>query len=159
MNAVEHDHTGLHGRGPHVLILVAAVASFASFLWWQQDDFYIHLQYAVNLSQRGEWSFNAGHPAYGSTSPLWVLLLAAFGVVGADLGLAAKALSVGCAVASVALLLSQQGLFRDRRVAWMCAVSVIANHWYRLSAGTAMEATWPRCWCSRWGWRSCAATH
>jgi hypothetical protein len=41
------------------------------------DDTYIHLVYARNLAEAGEFSFNRGDPTYGATSPLWVGLLAA----------------------------------------------------------------------------------
>jgi len=41
------------------------------------DDAYIHLTYARSLSQAAGFSFNPGEPSFGTTSPLWVLLLAA----------------------------------------------------------------------------------
>jgi hypothetical protein len=40
------------------------------------DDAWIHQVYARNLGTRGEFSFFAGQPSAGSTSPLWALLLA-----------------------------------------------------------------------------------
>src|SRR5512135_1121884 len=40
------------------------------------DDSWIHLTYARNLAQLGEWSFQPGHLSAGSTSPLWTFLLA-----------------------------------------------------------------------------------
>ena len=40
------------------------------------DDSYIHLRYATNLLERGEFSFNPGESTYGATSPLWILGLA-----------------------------------------------------------------------------------
>jgi hypothetical protein len=43
------------------------------------DDGFIHVQYARNLMERGEYSFNAGEPSFGTTSPLWVMALAALG--------------------------------------------------------------------------------
>jgi hypothetical protein len=44
------------------------------------DDGYIHIQYADNLIQRGEYSFNAGEVSFGTTSPLWVFLQAVLGL-------------------------------------------------------------------------------
>lgn len=41
------------------------------------DDAWIHLTFARNLVQHGEWSFRPGVPSAGSTSPLWTILLAA----------------------------------------------------------------------------------
>lgn len=40
------------------------------------DDSWIHLTFARNLAQLGEWSFRPGVPSAGSTSPLWSVLLA-----------------------------------------------------------------------------------
>ena len=40
------------------------------------DDTYIHLRYAHNLIERGEFSFNPGSSSYGATSPLWIFGLA-----------------------------------------------------------------------------------
>ena len=40
------------------------------------DDSWIHLTFARNLAQHGEWSFRPGIPSAGSTSPLWSALLA-----------------------------------------------------------------------------------
>jgi hypothetical protein len=39
------------------------------------DDSWIHLTYARNLAERGEWSFQPGELSAGSTAPLWTLLL------------------------------------------------------------------------------------
>jgi hypothetical protein len=40
------------------------------------DDSWIHLTFARNLAEHGEWSFRPGIPSAGSTSPLWSALLA-----------------------------------------------------------------------------------
>lgn len=47
------------------------------------DDSWIHLTFARNLAEHGEWSFRPGAPSAGSTSPLWSALLA----IGFFLGL------------------------------------------------------------------------
>jgi hypothetical protein len=39
------------------------------------DDAWIHLTYARNLAQHGEWAFRVGERSAGSTSPLWTALL------------------------------------------------------------------------------------
>src|ERR671924_1039771 len=39
------------------------------------DDAWIHLTYARNIAEHGEWSFRAGERSAGSTSPLWTALL------------------------------------------------------------------------------------
>src|SRR5690349_19582616 len=39
------------------------------------DDTWIHLTYARNLAEHGEWAFRLGERSSGSTSPLWTFLL------------------------------------------------------------------------------------
>lgn len=39
------------------------------------DDSWIHLTYARNLAEHGEWAFRLGERSAGSTSPLWTVLL------------------------------------------------------------------------------------
>src|SRR5512137_1615821 len=39
------------------------------------DDSWIHLTYARNLAQYGEWAFLPGEPSAGSTAPLWSAML------------------------------------------------------------------------------------
>ncbi len=42
------------------------------------DDAYIHLCYAKNLADGAGFSFNQGEPSFGTSSPLWVFILALF---------------------------------------------------------------------------------
>ena len=39
------------------------------------DDSWIHLTYARNFAEHGEWAFRLGERSAGSTSPLWTFLL------------------------------------------------------------------------------------
>lgn len=41
------------------------------------DDVYIHFQFSKNITEMNGFSFNAGEPTPGSTSPAWTLLLSA----------------------------------------------------------------------------------
>jgi hypothetical protein len=67
---------------PRIIRLVLAVAVLAAAGWFLRgyitDDTYIHLRYAHNLIERGEFSFNPGQGSYGATSPLWIFGLAVF---------------------------------------------------------------------------------
>lgn len=67
---------------PRLIRLVLAVAILAAAGWFLRgyitDDTYIHLRYAHNLIERGEFSFNPGQGSYGATSPLWIFGLAIF---------------------------------------------------------------------------------
>jgi hypothetical protein len=65
------------------------------------DDTFIHCVFARNVATRGEFSFTAGAPVYGDTSPLWVLLLALAGAAGGDYLLAAKVLAATAGLALV----------------------------------------------------------
>lgn len=124
-----------------LLILAAAALAFSSFAWWEQDDFYIHLQYVRHLVTRGEWSFTAGTPSYGTTSPLWILAVSVPAALGVPPPLAAKLLSVGFAVGCAFLLLRARDLIRNGAVRAAALVALLADHWLRLAAGSGMEAT------------------
>lgn len=66
--------------GQRILRLVIALSLFALGGWllrgYVTDDTYIHLRYAQNLLNLGEFSFNPGQDTYGATSPLWIFGLA-----------------------------------------------------------------------------------
>lgn len=70
------------------LRLLLAVALLATAGWvlrgYITDDTYIHLRYAQNLIDRGEFSFNPGQHSYGATSPLWIFVLAMFLKIGLE---------------------------------------------------------------------------
>ena len=51
-------------------------SAFAYRIGFPLDDAWIHLTFARNLAEYGEWSFRPGVPSAGSTSPLWSALLA-----------------------------------------------------------------------------------
>lgn len=59
-----------------VLLALALLVPFRDYL---TDDTFIHFQFAKHLIRGEGFSFNAGQPTFGATSPLWVLLLAAAG--------------------------------------------------------------------------------
>lgn len=67
------------------------------------DDTFIHLQYARNLAAGHGFVFNPGEHVYGSTSPLWVALLADGMYFGFDGILVARALGLVSTLASVLL--------------------------------------------------------
>jgi hypothetical protein len=60
------------------IFLVLVVFGTAGYLLrdYITDDTFIHLRFAQNLLELGEFSFNPGEQTYGATSPLWVLGLA-----------------------------------------------------------------------------------
>jgi len=68
-------------------VVIAIAALFAVFYYlivsalifrigFPLDDSWIHLTYARNLAEHGEWAFRLGELSAGSTAPLWTVLLA-----------------------------------------------------------------------------------
>jgi hypothetical protein len=62
-----------------VFVSLIALAHLVPFLGYLTDDTFIHLQFAKHWIAGEGFSFNAGEPTYGATSPLWVMLLAGLG--------------------------------------------------------------------------------
>ena len=69
---------------PRIIIAVAALIAVLFYLLvsavifrigFPLDDTWIHLTYARNLAEHGEWAFRLGERSAGSTSPLWTFLL------------------------------------------------------------------------------------
>jgi hypothetical protein len=67
-----------------VIIAVAALVAVLYYLivsvlifrvGFPLDDSWIHLTYARNFAEHGEWAFRLGQPSAGSTAPLWTVLL------------------------------------------------------------------------------------
>jgi hypothetical protein len=57
-------------------VLFYLVVSALNFgLGFPLDDAWIHLTYARNLAEHGEWAFRLGEQSAGSTAPLWTALL------------------------------------------------------------------------------------
>lgn len=87
--------------------LLAGLVLAAALMWpirgYLTDDTYIHLQYARNLASGHGFVFNPGERVYGSTSPLWVALIADGMALGLD-GLAtARAIGLVATLASIVL--------------------------------------------------------
>ncbi|HEY3476292.1 MAG TPA: hypothetical protein VGK56_16885 [Anaerolineales bacterium] len=59
-----------------MVVLFYLIVSFLTFrVGFPLDDAWIHLTYARNLAEHGEWAFQVGERSAGSTSPLWTALL------------------------------------------------------------------------------------
>src|SRR5438552_1372784 len=80
-------------------VWLAITTSGLGRIGFPMDDPYIHLQFARNLAHGAGFSFNPHEPVPGSTSPLWVLVLAATQLVG----LPAEAAAAGLGVLAAAL--------------------------------------------------------
>jgi hypothetical protein len=82
------------------IIVTAVLGASWLFLWpsyleFPMDDTYIHFVYAQNLAEQGSLAFNAaGEKGVGTTSVLWVLLLAGGHALGVSMHWLAKVLGV-----------------------------------------------------------------
>jgi hypothetical protein len=66
------------------VIVLVSFAIAASHFRYTPDGTYIYLQFARNVLHGGGIAFNAGHPTYGVTGPLWMFIFASGGLFGAD---------------------------------------------------------------------------
>lgn len=84
------------GAAACIIVVEAILFLFPSAAEFPMDDAYIHLVYAENLAEHGELFFSdASETGIGTTSPLWVFLLAGLKLLGVPLYLAAKLLGLG----------------------------------------------------------------
>ncbi len=109
------------------------------------DDGYIHIQYARNIVDRGEYSFNPGEVSFGTTSPLWVMIQAALGrLLGTDEVLmttsrAVSWLSGFAAVGAMVFLARALGL---GVLASLCSALLLAAHaWFVRWTALGMESS------------------
>lgn len=81
--------------------LLLAMALMWPVRGYLTDDTFIHLQYARHLAEGRGFVFNPGEPVYGSTSPLWVALIADGIALGLDGLWTARALGALATLASI----------------------------------------------------------
>jgi hypothetical protein len=109
------------------------------------DDGFIHIQYARNIVERGEYSFNPGEVSFGTTSPLWVMIQAALGRIlgtGEVLVTSSRALSwiAGFAAVGVMIVLARSlGLALATSVC--CALLLACHAWFVRWTALGMESS------------------
>jgi hypothetical protein len=132
-----------------VLLLIVAAALLVSvlYMWpayvaFPMDDTYIHFVYANNLVQHGRLIFNfLDERGVGTTSILWVLLLALGSKIGLSMPLLAKALGVTslATVAIAAYLLLHPVWGRTAALAGALLLAISGNMvWFALSGMETM---------------------
>ncbi len=118
--------------------LAVALALVTALMWpvrgYLTDDTFIHLQYARNVAAGHGFVFNRGEHVYGSTSPLWVALLADGIWLGFDGIRVARVLGLVSTIASVLLFFKL--MRRTLRMPELRALATIT--W----AGQAWMARW-----------------
>ncbi len=127
-----------------VIRLLLAVVVFAAAGWalrgYITDDTYIHLRYAHNLIERGEFSFNPGQGSYGATSPLWIFGLAFLLKIGLPPFAAAWLLGCACGLATIVILdnILERMTFAP---AWKAAILLLAvsDVWFLRWTFSGME--------------------
>lgn len=121
----------------YVLISLTVIVISITFLWglpleMPMGDSYIHFLYARNLVQYKELAFNPGlQEGIGSSSILWVLVLAVFQAIGISPLIMAKILGIGFLILCGLLVfeLTQQLLIQQpkpRRYLIATVISIIA---------------------------------
>ncbi len=120
--------------------LLARCAFYGDYIG--HDDAYIYFRYAENIAHCKGWSFNPGEPTYGTTSPLWTLVLAA----GEALGVGAQAVGVGVSLAALAALVIAafylgRTIFESDVSAFAYAAAVSFDPWILRWSGTIMETS------------------
>jgi hypothetical protein len=109
------------------------------------DDGFIHIQYARNLSTYGEYSFNRGEVSFGTTSPLWVMVLAAIGSLSNAQGALITASGVLSWIAAFASLVAVYALAlalgASRFTACVAALALAADVWFARWAALGMETS------------------
>jgi hypothetical protein len=124
------------------VILAAAfvVVSWILYGGYLTDDSYIHFVYARNLGLGHGLSFNPGQPSYGSTSPLWVLLLGLGSAVGISTTVFAQAvslLSAAAVIVALAIIAARIGSSTASRV--LPPVAVAVDPWFQRWSVSGME--------------------
>jgi len=133
----------------HAAYLVAPALVLLAFLLplagGFTDDGFIHVQYAHNLATSGEYSFNRGEVSFGTTSPLWVMELAAVGGVARDkeaLITASGVLSWLAGFAALAVMFALAlALGASRFAAFAAAVTLAADVWFARWTALGMETS------------------
>lgn len=134
---------------PYFFVIISAVffiTDIFSKLYYSPDDTYIYLQYARNFAHGCGFSFNAGEPSYGITSPLWAVIASIpylFSFEGywfvkfVDLFFALFSMYMFYKLARLVLKNSE-----ERKLLSLLAVSIfIMNTWFIRWAFTGMETS------------------
>jgi len=132
------------GAARRYLIAIGLVYLLAQWPLWGYvtDDTYIHIVYARHLLLGDGWVFNLGEPSYGSTSPLWVLLLAPFASGEAAGLLAARLLSIGAGLLAIPVFYRLAARAIRREDLRLAATLLFATEvWFLRWAASGMETS------------------
>jgi len=128
------------------IILLSTIIFFSDIFQkteYAPDDTFIYMQYARNIASGNGFSFNAGEPSYGITSPLWVFILTVPYFAGINAFWYTKILDLFFAAFSIFLFFQlTRFFFKTNDFLRYVAVSVfILNAWFIRWAFTGMETS------------------
>jgi len=110
------------------------------------DDAWIHVRFAQNLARTGCFAFNPGEPTAGSTSPLWVVLLAGASLLSHEFVLTAISLGiVSYLLLGLGTYFIARRMFDNDGAAVLAATMVLVNVrvvWAALSGMETCLAAW-----------------
>lgn len=120
-----------------ILFCFLTVVLYGNFI---PDDTFIHIGFAKDIAAGKGFSF-AGNKTFGSTAPLWPLLIALFSFLVGNLETTAKLLSLAFGVCAIGLFFStavhRWGVKKGALATLLLSFNPYMLRW----AGTGMEAT------------------
>jgi len=134
----------LHHLTTYVALGCAAlfICLVALHFEYTPDDAYIYFQYAKKIAQGKGFSFNGSTPSYGTTGPLWALLIAGGTKLGFTPYAAAKSLDFIFAFLSIAAMqLLALEILRNKSYAFLAAALFSVDAWFIRWSGSGMESS------------------
>jgi hypothetical protein len=130
-----------------LLVVLLVVLVELPFVEYITDDTFIHLQFAKNLIAGRGLSFNPGEPTYGFTSPLWILLISAAGLTGAELLVVSKILGLLALITSgIFFYLLFLRVSADRYLSRAATLVWVLNGWSVRWGLSGMETSLMTAW-------------
>ena len=143
MQDMERTEAMMNKKWTLLLFLAVVLLVFSTFPYrnYLSDDLFISLQFARNLSESGEFSFNRGEPVYGFTSPLWVFLLTIGSKISPDILKVARILSTTFGLASVVVFFFlTRKIIRNEGIAYVTTLILAYDLWIVRWIPSGMEA-------------------
>lgn len=131
---------------PYLLLIFAAILFLSNQLqkiYYAPDDTFIYMQYARNIASGSGFSFNAGEPSYGITSPLWVIMLSLAYLAGVDGFWFAKILDLVFSLLSVYAMYRLSKIIFQKNLYFSLLTSslLLLNVWFSRWSFTGMETS------------------
>lgn len=130
----------------YLLLAIAAIIFITDIvqkLPYSPDDTFIYMQYARNISGGQGFSFNAGEPSYGVTSPFWVIIISIPNFIGINAFWFSKILDLICAVLAVVLFYRLSKILFENDsgnfLPLLAASLFVLNIWFIRWSFTGME--------------------